>query len=99
MAHNNMLFYLVLLVLSTDFCLGQTLSTCNKVYVWEFADPLGERSVITRELTNEVEEILTQKNCLILQRRNYERLGRHAGNEKGVKGVEGLSTELTHERV
>ena len=74
--------------------LSVCLSTCPSVagsldsvrcYVWDFATRNGTRNEVTRQLTVEFEEKLTQKNfCRVLERRNYARLIAQKDNEKAV---------------
>ena len=81
--------------------LSVCLSTCPSVagsldsvrcYVWDFATRNGTRNEVTRQLTVEFEEKLTQKNfCRVLERRNYARLIAQKDNEKAVLRLEGIS--------
>jgi hypothetical protein len=81
--------------------LSVCLSTCPLVagsldsvrcYVWDFATRNGTRNEVTRQLTVEFEEKLTQKNfCRVLERRNYARLIAQKDNEKAVLRLEGIS--------
>jgi hypothetical protein len=72
------------------------INECKNVYVWDFKTKLGTNDNITRTLTDEVEDILTSLNCVVLQRRNYANLQRHAENEKVILSIEGFSDSTTH---
>ena len=53
----------------------------------------GVRNELTRQLTVEFEEELTQKKvCTVLERRNFARLIAQKDNEKAVLRLEGIST-------
>lgn len=63
-----------------------------RCYVWDFTMRDGTRNNLTRQLTVEFEEKLTQKKiCKVLERRNYARLVAHKDNEKSILRLEGVS--------
>ena len=80
------------LLLSVSRCAAGTLDSI-RCYVWDFAVRNGGKSELTRQLTVEFEEKLTQKKlCKVLERRNYARLIAQKDNEKAVLRLEGIST-------
>jgi len=62
------------------------------IYVWDFGTRNGEKNELTANLTNEFEEVLIQsKRCVVLERRNYDRLLAQKDNERAILKIEGIS--------
>jgi hypothetical protein len=79
-----------LLILAAT-CLAQPRDSL-RCYVWDFAMRNGMRTELTRQLTVEFEEKLTQKKfCKVLERRNYARLVAQKDNEKAILRLDGIS--------
>lgn len=84
------LIFLVALFITSYQSKSQS-ELCEKLYIWDFKTVQNERNNITRTITNEAEDILTQINeCSILQRRNYADLQRQVDNEAQISNVEGI---------
>lgn len=83
---------LFLMVLFTPYISSGGSLDSVRCYVWDFAMRDGTRNNLTRQLTVEFEEKLTQKKiCKVLERRNYARLIAHKDNEKSILRLEGVS--------
>lgn len=86
----------IFLLLSTQI-LSQS-KLCQNVYVWNFIDADNKTSEITKMLTDEVEDILSQaKDCSLLQRRYYADLQKQIENEFRILNIEGISSNLRQE--
>lgn len=71
-------------------------SRCKNIYVWDFSDQEKSKNRTTNDLTEAVEEALTNiDECFVLQRRNLANLINHAAAEKGVNSVKEMRQELT----
>ena len=82
----------ILVILSACACLAGSLDSV-RCYVWDFALRSGQRNELTRQITGEFEEKLTQKKiCKVLERRNYARLISNKDNERAVLRLEGISS-------
>ncbi len=73
---------------------GQS-NICQNIYLWDFKSSKNERNFVTKTLSNEVEDVLSQlNNCKILQRRKYADIQKQVDNEIQISNVEGISYEL-----
>lgn len=71
-------------------------SRCRNIYVWDFLDQEKNKNRTTNDLTEAVEEALTNiDECFVLQRRNLANLINHATVEKGVNSIKEMRRELT----
>lgn len=70
---------------------------CKNIYVWDFLDQDKNKNRTTNDITESVEEALTNiDECFVLQRRNLATLINHAAMEKGVNSVKEMRDEITH---
>jgi|GEM_PF-5299835 len=95
------LFISLLVALSTNlFAQTRVLriqSKCRNIYVWDFLDQDKNKNRTTNDLTEAVEEALTNiDDCFVLQRRNLATLVNHAAAEKGINSVKEMRYEITH---
>lgn len=82
------------LFLISQLGISQT-NLCSNVYLWDFKSSTNERNHVTKALSNEVEDILTQMNeCKVLQRRIYSDIQKQVENETQISNVEGISYDL-----
>lgn len=74
---------------------GQRQDICRNLYVWPFTDAAGQKTLESKMLTNEVEEVLTQiSGCLVLQRRNFASLTAQVENERAIQSLENLPVSI-----
>lgn len=91
------LVYFFLLSISTNILTAQN-NLCQNVYIWDFKTAGNERNFVTKTLSNEIEDILTQVNtCKILQRRKYADIQKQIDNEIQISNVEGISSYLKNQ--
>ena len=88
------LFLALSFVLIIPPSFGQ-ITLCRNCYVWEFSNSGGERNQTTRQLTNNVEDILSQiSQCTVLVRRHYDQLLEHVKNESKIQSLETVSVQI-----
>jgi hypothetical protein len=85
---------IVLFVLAATHCVSlfaqQTSTTA--CYVWDFARRDGGKDSITLDYTKLFERKLTEcGNCIVLERRLYNRLIAHEDNERAILDLKGIS--------
>lgn len=90
-----------LLILSVNLLAQNKLSNiqerCKNIYVWDFLDQNKDKNRTTNDLTEAVEEALTNiDECFVLQRRNLATVVNQAAMEKGVNSVKEMRNEITH---
>lgn len=74
---------------------GQRQDICRNLYVWPFTDAAGQKTLESKMLTDEVEEVLTQiSGCLVLQRRNFASLTAQVENERAIQSLENLPVSI-----
>lgn len=72
-------------------------SKCKNIYVWDFLDQDKNKNRTTNDITEAIEEALTNiDECFVLQRRNLANLVNHAAAEKGINSVKEMKYEITH---
>lgn len=77
--------------------LSKVQEKCKNIYVWDFLDQNKDKNRTTNDLTEAVEEALTNVDeCFVLQRRNLATLVNQAAIEKGVNSVKEMRYEITH---
>ena len=90
-------FGLVLLFLQATFSFSQHPDYCEDIYVWEFSPINGERDRITRILTDQVEEILTQiSSCTVLDRKRDTFLKDRVEHEKAIQRSSQIPQDINH---
>ncbi|HXG01253.1 MAG TPA: hypothetical protein VNL69_10705 [Bacteroidota bacterium] len=71
---------------------ADTAKNSVRCYVWDFAMRNGTRNELTRQLTVEFEEKLTQGGaCTVLERRNFSRFIAQKDNERAILRLDGVS--------
>lgn len=87
----------VSLNLSAQEKVSRIQSRCRNIYVWDFLDQDKNKNRTTNDITEAVEEALTNiDECFVLQRRNLATLVNHAAAEKGISSVKEMRYEITH---
>ena len=80
------LFGLIFIFLQTTVGFSQKLEYCENIYIWEFSPINGVRDRMTRILTDQVEEILTQiSSCVVLDRKRDTFLMDRVEHEKAIQ--------------
>lgn len=70
---------------------AQSMNNIN-VYVWDFGTRDSKKTSLTKNFTEEFEGALIRANCcVILERRNYDRLMAQKNNEIAIMSIEGIA--------
>lgn len=73
---------------------------CKNCYIWEFTNEDGGRDDITKTLSNDFEDVLSQKEqCSILQRSKYASLYQQIKNEKAISSLSNASSTVRTELI
>lgn len=66
---------------------------CTNCYIWEFTNEDGGRDDVTKTLSNDFEDILSQKEqCSVLQRSKYAALYAQIKSERAISSVNNASS-------
>ena len=88
--------YSLQLILVFFFCwnLHSQIQLCQNIYVWDFKSNDLNTNIV-KQLTDEVEDILSEiDSCIVLQRRKYADIREQVKNEISILDLEGMPENL-----